>query len=41
MCGAGWAFAAVAAMESAHKKASGTLDKFSESQLIDCNTSAG
>ena len=35
-CGSGWAFAAVAAIESSYWKQTGLLSGFSEQQLIDC-----
>jgi hypothetical protein len=36
VCGAGWAFSAIAAMESAHFIKTGKLLKLSEQQCVDC-----
>jgi len=35
-CGSCWAFSSVVSMEGAHFVATGTLEKFSEQQLVDC-----
>lgn len=40
-CGSCWAFSTVAAMEAAHKIASGSLLNLSEQQLVDCDTGNG
>jgi len=37
-CGSCWAFSATAAVEAAHHKASGKLEKLSEEQLVQCST---
>merc|ERR1712110_1161307 len=40
-CGSCWAFSAVASMEFAYWKSSGTLKSFSEQQLVDCSAAEG
>ncbi|OQR83715.1 cysteine protease family C01A [Achlya hypogyna] len=40
-CGSCWAFATVGAVEFAQCKATGSLNSFSEQQLVSCATSAG
>lgn len=40
-CGSCWAFSTIAALESAYAQKTGTLESFSEQQLVDCSTEQG
>ena len=40
LCGASWAFATTAAIESAYQIKTGSLISLSEQQLIDCDTAS-
>ena len=41
MCGSSWAFSATGALEGLSKIAYGTLQSFSEQQLLDCSSKYG